>query len=159
VKFAHALGAQVVVFTTSPNKKEDALRLGADEVVLSRNADEMQKHAGSFDFIIDAVSAEHDVNAFINLLGIDGNLTLVGAPARPFAVSAFGLIVGRRSLSGSNIGGIPETQEMLDFCGQHNITADVEVIPIQKVNEAYKRLLKSDVKYRFCIDMASLSAE
>ena len=159
VKFAHALGAQVVVFTTSPNKKEDAQRLGADEVVISRNADEMQKHADSFDFILDAVSAEHDINAYINLLGRDGNLTLVGAPAKPLAVSAFGLIIRRRSFSGSNIGGIAETQEMLDFCGQHNITADVEVIPIQKVNEAYERMLKSDVKYRFSIDMASLKSE
>ena len=156
VKFAHALGAQVVVFSTSPNKKEDALRLGADEVVISRNADEMQKHAGSFDFILDAVSANHDIGAYINLLRRDGNITLVGAPEKPLAVSAFGLIMGRRSLSGSPIGGIAETQEMLDFCGQHNITADVEVIPIQKVNEAYERLLKSDVKYRFSIEMASL---
>jgi uncharacterized zinc-type alcohol dehydrogenase-like protein len=156
VKFAHALGAHVVVFTTSPNKKEDALRLGADEVVVSRNAEEMQKHAGSFDFILDAVSADHDINAYIQLLRRDGNLTLVGAPAKPLAVAAFGLLFGRRSLSGSLIGGIAETQEMLDFCGAHNITADVEVIPIQKVNEAYERLLKSDVKYRFSIDMASL---
>jgi uncharacterized zinc-type alcohol dehydrogenase-like protein len=159
VKFAHALGARVVVFTTSPNKKEDALRLGADQVVVSRNTGEMQKHAGSFDFILDAVSAEHDINAYLNLLGLDGNLTLVGAPAKPLGVSAFSLIMGRRSLSGSNIGGIPETQEMLDFCGAHNITSDVEVIPIQKVNEAYERLLKSDVKYRFSIDMASLKSE
>ena len=156
VKFAHAFGAHVVVFTTSPHKKEDALRLGADEVVVSRDANEMQKHAGSFDFILDAVSADHDINAYLHLLRPDGNLTLVGAPAKPLAVSAFGLIVGRRSLSGSPIGGLPETQEMLDFCGEHNITADVEVIPIQKVNEAYERLLKSDVKYRFSIDMASL---
>ncbi len=155
LKFAHALGAHVVVFSTSPNKKEDALRLGADEIVISRKADEMQKHANSFDFILDAVSANHDINAYINLLSRDGNLTLVGAPEKPLAVSAFGLIMGRRSLSGSPIGGIRETQEMLDFCGQHNITADVEVIPIQKVNEAYERLLKSDVKYRFSIDMAS----
>ncbi|MGD0136987.1 MAG: NAD(P)-dependent alcohol dehydrogenase [Bryobacteraceae bacterium] len=159
VKFAHALGAHVVVFTTSPNKKEDALRLGADEIVVSRNAGEMSKHAGSFDFILDAVSGEHDINAYINLLGMDGNLTMVGAPPKPLSVSAIGLIVGRRSLSGSNIGGLPETQEMLDFCGAHNITADVEVIPIQKVNEAYQRLLKSDVKYRFSIDMASLKSE
>src|SRR5438105_4946027 len=156
VKFAHALGAHVVVFSTSPNKKENALRLGADEVVISRNADEMQKHAGSFDFILDTVSANHDIGAYLNLLRRDGNITLVGAPEKPLAVSAFGLIMGRRSLSGSPIGGLPETQEMLDFCGQHNITADVEVIPIQKVNEAYERLLKSDVKYRFSIDMASL---
>jgi uncharacterized zinc-type alcohol dehydrogenase-like protein len=159
VKLAHALGAHVVVFTTSPKKKEDALRLGADEVVISRNADEMQKHERSFDFILDAVSADHDISAYINLLRRDGNITLVGAPEKPLPVSAFGLIMGRRSLSGSMIGGIPETQEMLDFCGQHNITADVEVIPIQKVNEAYERLLKSDVKYRFSIDMASLKSE
>jgi uncharacterized zinc-type alcohol dehydrogenase-like protein len=159
VKFAHALGAHVVVFTTSPNKKEDALRLGADEVVVSRNTDEMKKHTGSFDFILDAVSADHDINAYINLLRRDGTLTLVGAPEKPLAVSAFGLLFGRRSLSGSPIGGIRETQEMLDFCGAHNITADIEVIPIQKVNEAYERLLKSDVKYRFSIDMASLKTE
>ncbi len=158
VKFAHALGTHVVVFTTSPNKKEDAFRLGADEVVISKNADEMRKHAGSFDFILDAVSANHDIGAYIDLLRRDGNITLVGAPEKPLAVSAFGLIMGRRSLSGSPIGGIAETQEMLDFCGAHNITADVEVIPIQKVNEAYKRLLKSDVKYRFSIDMASLKS-
>jgi uncharacterized zinc-type alcohol dehydrogenase-like protein len=156
VKFAHALGAHVVVFTTSPNKKDDAVRLGANEVVVSRNADEMRKHAGSFDFILDAVSADHDISTYIQLLRRDGNLTLVGAPEKPLAVAAFGLIFGRRSLSGSPIGGIPETQEMLDFCGAHNITADVEVIPIQKVNEAYERLVKADVKYRFSIDMASL---
>ncbi|MHB1935376.1 MAG: NAD(P)-dependent alcohol dehydrogenase [Acidobacteriaceae bacterium] len=156
VKFAHALGAHVVLFTTSPNKKEDALRLGADEVVVSRNADEVAKHAGSFDFILDAVSANHDINVYINLLRRDGNLTLVGAPNKPFEVPAFNLIMGRRSLSGSPIGGVAETQEMLDFCGANNITADVEVIPIQKVNEAYERLLKADVKYRFSIDMASL---
>ena len=159
VKFAHALGAHVVVFTTSPNKKEDALWLGADEVVISRNADEMQKHTSSFHFILDAVSADHDIGAYISLLRRDGNLTLVGAPEKPLAVSAFNLIMGRRSLSGSPIGGIPETQEMLDFCGKHNLTSDVEVIPIQKVNEAYERLLKSDVKYRFSIDMASLKNE
>lgn len=159
VKFAHALGAHVVVFTTSPKKKDDALQLGADEVVLSKNADEMQKHAGSFDFILDAVSADHDINAYIDLLRRDGNITLVGAPEQPLAVSAFGLLMRRRSLSGSPIGGIPETQEMLNFCGQHNITADVEVIPIQKINEAYERLLQSDVKYRFSIDMASLKSE
>jgi alcohol dehydrogenase (NADP+) len=159
VKFADKLGAHVVVFTTSPSKKDDAMRLGADEVVISRNADEMQKHAGSFDFILDAVSAEHDIGAYINLLRRDGNITLVGAPEKPLPVPAFALIFGRRSLSGSPIGGIPETQEMLDFCGEHNITADVEVIPMQKVNEAYGRLLKSDVKYRFSIDMASLKSE
>jgi uncharacterized zinc-type alcohol dehydrogenase-like protein len=159
VKFARAFGAHVVVFTTSPHKKEDALRLGADEVVVSRNADEMQQHAGSFDFILDTVSANHDINAYLNLLRLDGNITLVGAPEKPLEVAAFSLIMARRSLSGSNIGGIAETQEMLDFCGEHNITADVEVIPIQKANEAYERLLKSDVKYRFVIDMASLKSE
>jgi len=159
VKFAKAFGARVVVFTTSENKKEDAIRLGADEVIISRNAEEMQKHAGSFDFILDTIAADHDINAYINMLGRDGNITLVGAPEKPLAVSAFALLFGRRSLSGSIIGGIAETQEMLDFCGEHNITADVEVIPIQKVNEAYERLVKSDVKYRFSIDMASLKAE
>ena len=159
VKFAHALGAHVVVFTTSAGKKEDAIRLGADEVVISKNADEVQKHAGSFDFILDAVSAAHDINVYINLLRRDGNITMVGAPEKPLSVGAFGLIFARRSLSGSPIGGIPGTQEMLDFCGRHNITADVEVIPIQKVNEAYERMLKSDVKYRFSIDMASLKNE
>jgi uncharacterized zinc-type alcohol dehydrogenase-like protein len=159
VKFARAFGTHVVVFTTSPNKKEDAFRLGADEVIISSNAEEMQKHAGTFDFILDTIAAEHDINAYLNMLGRDGNITLVGAPEKPLAVSAFALLFGRRSLSGSIIGGIAETQEMLDFCGKHNITADVEVIPIQKVNEAYERLLKSDVKYRFSIDMASLKSE
>jgi uncharacterized zinc-type alcohol dehydrogenase-like protein len=159
VKFAHALGAHVVVFTTSPKKKDDALRLGADEVILSKNADEMQKHERSFDFILDAVSADHDINAYINLLRRDGNIVMVGAPEKPLALSVFGLIMARRSFSGSPIGGIAQTQEMLDFCGKHNITSDVEVIPIQKVNEAYQRLLKSDVKYRFSIDMASLKSE
>jgi uncharacterized zinc-type alcohol dehydrogenase-like protein len=156
VKFAHALGAHVVLFTTSPNKKDDALRLGADEVVISKDANAMAKHAGSFDFILDAVSADHDINALLGLLRRDGNLTLVGAPEKPLQVAAFNLLFGRRSLSGSPIGGTVETQEMLDFCGKHNLTADVEVIPIQKVNEAYDRLLKADVKYRFSIDMASL---
>jgi alcohol dehydrogenase (NADP+) len=158
LKFAHALGAHVVLFTTSPNKKDDALRLGADEVVISRDINEMAKHAGSFDFILDAVSAEHDINSYLSLLRRDGHMCLVGAPEKPFPVSSFNLIIGRKSLSGSLIGGIAETQEMLDFCGKHNITADVEVIPIQKVNEAYERLLKADVKYRFSIDMASLKS-
>ena len=158
VKFAHALGAHVVVFTTSPNKKEDALRLGADEVVVSRNTDQMSMHTDTFDFILDAVSAEHDINAYIQLLRRDGNITIIGGVDKPHAVSAFGLLFKRRSLSGSLIGGIDETQEMLDFCGKHNITADVEVIPIQKVNEAYNRLSKADVKYRFSIDMASLKS-
>ncbi len=159
VKIADALGAEVVVFTTSPEKKEDATRLGADDVIVSRNADEMMKHAGTFDFILDAVSAEHDINAYIMQLKRDGNLTLVGAPTKPMGVMAFPLLFGRRSLSGSAIGSIGETQEMLDFCGEHDITADVEVIPIQKINEAYERMLRSDVKYRFTIDMASLKSE
>src|SRR3984885_7427273 len=159
LKFAHALGAHVVLFTTSANKKDDALRLGADEVVVSRDANQMAKHAGSFDFILDCVSADHDINAYLNLLKRDGNLTLVGAPEKPLPVAAFSLLPRRRSLSGSPIGGIAETQEMLDFCGEHNLTADVEIIPIQKINEAFDRLLKSDVKYRFSIDMASLKSE
>lgn len=159
VKFARAFEAHVVVFTTSPGKKEDALRLGAHEVIISSNAEEMQKHAGTFNFILDTIAAEHDINAYINMLGRDGNITLVGAPEKPLAVSAFALLFGRRSLSGSLIGGLKETQEMLDFCGKHNITSDVEVIPIQKVNEAYERLVKSDVKYRFSIDMATLKTE
>lgn len=158
VKFAHAFGAHVVVFTTSPGKKDAALGLGADEVVVSRNADEMKKQAGSFDFILDTVSADHDINAYLNMLRRDGHMVLVGAPEKSLGVLAFSLLFGRRSLSGSIIGGIAQTQEMLDFCGKHNITADVEVIPVQKVNEAYERLLKSDVKYRFCIDMASLKS-
>jgi uncharacterized zinc-type alcohol dehydrogenase-like protein len=157
VKFAHAFGAHVVVFTTSPNKKEDALSLGADEVVISRNSEEMNKHLASFDFIIDTVSAEHDINAYLQLLRPDGNMTLVGAPDKPHAVSAMSLLFKRRSLSGSLIGGIAETQEMLEFCSKHNITADVEIIPIQKVNEAFDRLARADVKYRFSIDMTSLT--
>ncbi|MFC1826811.1 NAD(P)-dependent alcohol dehydrogenase [Thermodesulfobacteriota bacterium] len=159
VKFARAFGAHVVVFTTSPSKKEDAIRLGAHEVIISTNLEEMQKHAGSFDFILDTISAEHDINAYINMLGLEGNITLVGAPEKPLPVSAFALIFGRKSVSGSLIGGIKETQEMLDFCGQQNIIADVEVIPIQNVNEAYERLIESDVKYRFSIDMATLKSE
>jgi len=159
VKFAHAFGAHVVLFTTSLNKKEDALRLGANEVVLSRNSDEMKAHAASFDFILDAVSAEHDLNAYLNLLRRDGTLTLVGAPEKPLPVSSFSLLFGRRSLSGSIIGGIQETQEMLDFCGEHGITSDIEIIPIGRINDAYERLLKGDVKYRFVIDMATLKSE
>jgi alcohol dehydrogenase (NADP+) len=156
VKIAKALGAHVVVFTTSSNKVEDAMRLGADEVVNSKNADEMQKHLKSFHFILDTVSAQHDINAYLLLLKRDGNLTQVGVPPEPLSLNVGSLVFGRRSLSGSLIGGIKETQEMLDFCGQHNITADIELIPIQKINEAYDRLVKSDVKYRFVIDMASL---
>lgn len=156
VKFAHAFGAHVAVFSRSPHKKDDALKLGADEVIITTDQEQMQKHFGTFDFILDTVSADHDVNQYLMMLKRDGNMTLVGAPDNPMPVSAFGVIFGRKSLSGSLIGGIGETQEMLDFCGEHNITAEVEVIPIQKINEAYERMLKSDVKYRFCIDMASL---
>lgn len=156
VKFARAFGAHVVVFTTSESKKEDAIRLGAHEVVLSRDPEQMAAHMGTFDFILDCVSADHDINAYIMQLKRDGNITLVGAPEKPLAVAAFPLLFGRRSLSGSPIGGLAETQEMLDFCGEHNITSDVEVIPVQKINDAYERLLKSDVKYRFSIDMSSL---
>ncbi len=159
VKFSRTFGAHTIVFTTSESKRQDALRLGADEVVISRDAQQMQRYAGSCDFILDTVSAEHDLNAYLNLLTHDGTLTLVGVPEKPLPVSAFSLLMGRRKLAGSLIGGIAETQEMLDFCGQNHITSDVEVIPIQQVNEAYERLVKSDVKYRFCIDMASLKTE
>jgi alcohol dehydrogenase (NADP+) len=156
VKFATALGAHVVLFTTSPKKTEDGIRLGASEVVISKNEAEMQKHAGSFDFILDAVSAEHDVNAYLNLVKRNGTLTLVGAPEKPLPVAAFSLLMNRHRLAGSGIGGLRETQEMLDFCGEKGITADIEMIKIQQINDAYERLLKSDVKYRFVIDMASL---
>jgi uncharacterized zinc-type alcohol dehydrogenase-like protein len=156
VKLANAFGAHVALFTTSTHKTADAKRLGAHEVVVSKDPAQMEEHVNSFDFILDTVSAEHDINAYLNLLKRDGALVLVGAPEKPLPVSAFSLIPGRRELSGSMIGGIPETQEMLDFCGQHGITSDIEIIPIQKINEAYERMLRSDVKYRFVIDMASL---
>jgi uncharacterized zinc-type alcohol dehydrogenase-like protein len=158
VKFAHAFGAHVVLFTTSPGKVEDGKRLGADEVVISKDAEEMKKHAASFDFILDTVSAGHDINAYLGLLKLDGNLTLVGAPENPLPVAVFNLLLPRRSFSGSAIGGIAETQEMLDFCAEHGIVCDIEMISIQQINEAYERLLKQDVKYRFVIDMASLEA-
>ncbi len=156
VKFANAFGAHVVLFTTSPNKTQDALRLGAHEVVISKNEAEMQKHAGSFDFILDTVSAEHNVGAYLNLVKLDGTLTMVGASPTPLPVAVGSLLFRRRSLAGSIIGGIRETQEMLDFCAEHGIACDIEMIRIQQINEAYERLLKSDVKYRFVIDMASL---
>jgi alcohol dehydrogenase (NADP+) len=159
VKLAHAMGAEVVLFTTSRGKVADGKRLGADEVVISSNPDELARHTRSFDFILDTVSAQHDLNAYLPLLKRDATLTLVGAPEHPLPVSAFGLIFGRRRLAGSAIGGIRETQEMLDFCGAHGITADIEMIPIQQINHAYERLLKSDVKYRFVIDMASLAVQ
>ncbi len=156
VKFAHAFGAQVVLFTTSPNKKEDALRLGAHEVVISKNDTEMAKHAGSFDFILDTVSAEHNVTSYLDLLKLDATLVMVGASPTPLPVAVGSLLFRRRSLAGSIIGSIRETQEMLDFCAEHGIACDIELIRIQQINEAYERLLKSDVKYRFVIDMASL---
>ncbi|HTN67535.1 MAG TPA: NAD(P)-dependent alcohol dehydrogenase [Burkholderiaceae bacterium] len=157
IKLAHAMGAHVVLFTTSANKKEDALRLGADQVVISRNAEEMAAHRNSFDFILNTVAAPHDLDAFLVLLKRDGTMTLVGAPATPHpSPRVFNLIFKRRQLAGSLIGGIAETQEMLDFCAEHGIASDIELIPIQKINEAYERMLKSDVKYRFVIDMASL---
>lgn len=157
VKFAHAFGCQTVLFTTSPGKIEDGKRLGADEVVVSRDEAQMKKHAGSFDFILNTVAASHNLDAFTDLLRLDGTLCLVGAPSHPHpSPSVWPLLMKRRSIAGSAIGGLPETQEMLDFCAKHNIVSDVEVIPIQKINEAYDRMLKSDVKYRFVIDMASL---
>ena len=156
IKLAKAMGAHVTVFTTSPSKVEDAKNLGADDAVLSTDPEQMNAHAKSLDFILDTVSAAHDVNAYLNLLKVDGSLVLVGAPMEPLPVTSFSLIMGRRSFAGSNIGGIAETQEMLDFCAEHNITADIEMIDIQEINEAYKRLLKGDVRYRFVINMASL---
>jgi len=156
LKLAHAFGAQVVQFTTSPAKKDDAMRLGADIVVMASDKAAMKEHASTFDFILDTVSAPHDLNAYLHLLKRDGTMTLLGLPDTPPTVHGGALLFGRRQLAGSLIGGIAQTQEMLDFCGQHGITSDVEVIPIQKVNEAYDRLLKSDVKYRFSIDMRNI---
>ncbi len=156
VKFARAFGAHVVLFTTSPGKVEDGKRLGADEVVVSKDEGEMKPHAASFDFILDCVSAEHDINAYLGLLKLDGTLCLVGAPEKPLPVNVFNLLLPRRSFAGSAIGGIAETQEMLDFCAEHGIVSDVEMIRMDEVNEAYERMLRSDVKYRFVIDLASL---
>ena len=156
VKFAVALGARVVLFTTSPSKTSDAIRLGAEEVVISKHPEELKKHLNSFDFILDTVSAQHDINAYLALLKRNGTLTLVGAPSQQLPLTPFNLIFGRHQLAGSLIGGIRETQEMLEFCGEHNITSDIELIAIHQINEAYERLLRSDVKYRFVIDMASL---
>jgi len=159
VKLAHAFGARVALFTTSANKTADAQLLGADEVILSKNPEEMRKHAGSFDFILDTVSAPHDLNAYLELLKRDGTMTVVGASPTPMPIAVFNLILRRRQLAGSLIGGLRETQEMLNFCGEHGITCDIEMIPIQQIDRAYERLLKSDVKYRFVIDMASLKGK
>lgn len=156
IKIAKAMGAEVVAFTTSETKFAEAKRLGADEVVLSKDKNQMAAYKGKLHFILDAVSAEHDINAYLNLLRVDGSLALVGAPEHPLPVAAFSVIMGRKSFAGSMIGGIAETQEMLDFCAEHNIVADIEMIDIDQINEAYERLLKGDVKYRFVIDMASL---
>jgi uncharacterized zinc-type alcohol dehydrogenase-like protein len=155
LKFAHSFGAHVVQFTTSMNKAEDAKRLGADEVVLSKDPEQMKQHTGTFDFILDTVSAPHDLNPFLQLLTTNGELCQVGLPETPADISAFNLL-RRRSLTGSMIGGMAETQEMLDYCAEHGIVSDVEVIPVDKINEAYERMLKSDVKYRFVIDLKTL---
>jgi uncharacterized zinc-type alcohol dehydrogenase-like protein len=158
IKFAHAFGAHVVLFTTSPGKTEDAKRIGADDVVISKNPEEMDKHIASFDFILSTVAASHNLDAYTALLKRDGTLCLVGVPDQPHPSPAIGnLIFKRRSIAGSLIGGIKETQEMLDFCAEHAITSDIEMIPIQQINEAYERVLKSDVKYRFVIDLVSLT--
>ena len=157
VKLAHAMGAHVVAFTTSEGKREDALALGADEVVVSRNADEMRAHARSFDLILDTVAASHSLDAYTSLLKLDGSLVLVGVPEHPHPSPTVGLLIfGRRSIAGSLIGGIAETQEMLDFCAEHGIVADIEMIRADQVDDAYERMLRSDVKYRFVIDIASL---
>jgi uncharacterized zinc-type alcohol dehydrogenase-like protein len=156
VKFAHAMGAHTVLFTTSQSKVADGKRLGASDVVISKDASAMSKHASSFDLIIDTVSADHDINAYMALLKLDATLVMVGVPPNPQAVHAFSLIMPRRNLAGSLIGGIAETQEMLDFCGKHNVQCDIELIAMQQINEAYERMLRSDVKYRFVIDMATL---
>ncbi|QPT13157.1 NAD(P)-dependent alcohol dehydrogenase [Serratia rubidaea] len=159
VKLARAMGAHVVLFTTSPSKIEDAKRLGAHEVVISRNPEEMAQHTNSFDFILNTVAAQHDLNPFLDLLRRDGTLTLVGAPEHDHpSPQVFNLILKRRRIAGSLIGGIAETQEMLDFCGQHGITSDIELIPMQQINQAYERMMKSDVKYRFVVDIDSLRA-
>ena len=156
VKLAVSMGAEVTVFSTSPSKEEDAKRLGAHHFVVSKNADEMAALAGSFDFILDTVSAPHDLNAYLGLLGLKGAMVIVGVPPEPAPIAAFALIVNNRTLAGSGIGGLQETQEMLDYCAEHNITSDIEMIPIQKIEEAYERTIKGDVRYRFVIDMSTL---
>ena len=156
VKLANAFGAQVVLFTTSPGKVQDGKRLGAHQVVISKDAAEMEKQVNSFDFILDTVSAEHDVNAYLNLLKRDRTMTMVGASPSPLGVTGFNLIFKRRGVCGIIDWGVRETQEMLDFCAEHGITSDIEMIPMQKINQAYERIMKADVKYRFVIDMKTL---
>ena len=157
VKFSHAFGAETVLFTTSASKVADGKKLGADDVVISKDAGQMKKHARSFDLIISTVAVSHDLDPYINLLRRDGTLVLVGAPEHPHpSPNIANFLFARRSLAGSGIGGIPETQEMLDYCGQHNITSDIELIRMDQINEAYERMTKNDVKYRFVIDMKSL---
>jgi uncharacterized zinc-type alcohol dehydrogenase-like protein len=159
LKFAHSFGAHVVQFTTSESKIEDAKKLGADEVVISKDANAMAKHAGSFDFILDCVSAEHNLNDYLNLLRLDGTLCSVGLPEQPLSIAPFAILANRRSLSGSMIGGMAETQEMLDYCAEHNLVSDIELTSVEKLPEAYERVIKGDVKYRFVIDMATLPAQ
>lgn len=156
IKIAKAMGAEVVVFTTSQAKVEDAKRLGAHDAILSSDSEQMKKYTGKVDLIIDTVSAQHDINQYLQQLAIDGSVVLVGLPAEPIEVGAFNIVKGRRSFAGSNIGGIAETQEMLDFCAKHNITADIEMVKADEVNEAFERLEKGDVKYRFVVDMSTL---
>jgi len=156
LKFAHAFGADVTLFTTSSGKEADALRLGANHVVLSKDADAMAALKGKFDFILDCVSAPHDMDQYLALLRINGTLCLVGLPEQPLSVQPFSMVTNRRSLSGSSIGGMQETQEMLDFCAEHDIVSEIELIPVDKVAEAYERVVKSDVKYRFVLDMKTL---
>lgn len=158
LKFAHSLGAHVTQFTTSENKVADAKRLGADEVIISKDSSQMDKVKGSFDFILDCVSAEHDINAYLSLLRLDGTICLVGLPPAGVQVSSFGIVTNRHSLSGSMIGGMQETQEMLDYCAEHNIVSDIELVGVKELEQAYERVLKADVKYRFVIDMKSLDA-
>jgi uncharacterized zinc-type alcohol dehydrogenase-like protein len=159
LKFAHSFGAHVVQFTTSESKIEDAKKLGADEVVISKDANAMAKHAGSFDFILDCVSAEHNLNDYLNLLRLDGTLCSVGLPEQPLSIAPFSILANRRSLAGSMIGGMAETQEMLDYCAEHNIVSDIELTSIDNLPEAYERVIKGDVKYRFVIDMATLPSQ
>ena len=159
LKFAHSFGAHVVQFTTSERKIEDAKKLGADEVVISKDANAMAKHAGSFDFILDCVSAEHNLNDYLNLLRLDGTLCSVGLPEQPLSIAPFAILANRRSVSGSMIGGMAETQEMLDYCAEHNIVSDIELTSIQNLPQAYERVVKGDVKYRFVIDMKTLPTQ